>query len=177
MSPLQALANYLDRQKRDLSGWVSNPYAQLERNVANWTTPREGVISKGGLSRGGSRIFSLRDSNNKPHVTIETSPVPDHSWSSIVQIKGKQNKKPVDQYIPYVQDFIKSGKWEDIGDYSNTNLIRKTALTPEEQTLFPDQHHFTLDEVKALRQGKEWKPIDNDPELGLEYHPDWLADD
>ncbi len=129
------------------------------------------------VANGGSRIFSLRDSNNKPHVTIETSPVPDHSWSSIVQIKGKRNTKPVDKYIPYVQDFVKSGKWDDIGDYSNTDLIRKSALTPEEQTLFPDQNHFTLDEVKALRQGKDWKPIDNDPELGLEYHPDWLADD
>ena len=51
MSPLQALANYLDAQKRDLKGWVTDPRAQLERNVANWTAPREGVISKGGLSR------------------------------------------------------------------------------------------------------------------------------
>ena len=51
MGILSDIANYLDRQKRDLSGWVHDPSAQLERNVANWVVPREGVIRKGGLSQ------------------------------------------------------------------------------------------------------------------------------
>lgn len=44
----------------------------------------------------------------------------------ITQIKGKGNAKPADQYLPFVQDFIRSGKWSDIGDAGNT------GLTPEE---------------------------------------------
>lgn len=43
---------------------------------------------------------------------------------SIVQIKGKQNAKPVDDYIPYVRDFLKSRKWSQIGDAGNANLAQ-----------------------------------------------------
>jgi hypothetical protein len=42
----------------------------------------------------------------------------------IVQIKGKGNRKPNDEYLPYVQDFVKSGKWSDVGDLGNTGLRR-----------------------------------------------------
>ena len=34
----------------------------------------------------------------------------------IKQIKGKGNAKPHKDYIPFVQDFVKSGKWSDIDD-------------------------------------------------------------
>ena len=47
---------------------------------------------------------------------------------SITQIKGKGNAKPVDTYIPYVQDFVKSGNWSDVGDLHNTDL---TKIYPE----------------------------------------------
>jgi hypothetical protein len=49
---------------------------------------------------------------------------PEESTPRIVQIKGKQNKKPNDEYLPFVQDFVKSGKWSDVGDFHNTGLIR-----------------------------------------------------
>jgi hypothetical protein len=42
---------------------------------------------------------------------------------SIVQIKGKANKAPKEEYLPFVQDFVRSGKWSDVGDYGNTGLI------------------------------------------------------
>lgn len=42
--------------------------------------------------------------------------------SSIKQIKGKQNAKPKEDYIPYVQDFVRSGEWNDVGDLRNTGL-------------------------------------------------------
>lgn len=41
---------------------------------------------------------------------------------SITQIKGKQNRAPNEDYLPYVQDFVKSGKWSDIGDLQNTGM-------------------------------------------------------
>lgn len=40
----------------------------------------------------------------------------------IIQIKGKQNAKPKKDYIPYVQDFVKSGKWSDVGDLQNAEM-------------------------------------------------------
>jgi hypothetical protein len=42
----------------------------------------------------------------------------------IIQIKGKGNAKPKADYLPYVQDFVKGGKWSDVGDLQNTGLQR-----------------------------------------------------
>jgi len=75
---------------------------------------------------GEARIFSLRDAKGEPHVTIETRP--GDETQSIVQIKGKQNLKPKDEYLPFVQDFVRNhpegGKWGDIGDLNNAGLYR-----------------------------------------------------
>jgi PcfJ-like protein len=42
---------------------------------------------------------------------------------NIVQIKGKQNLAPKEQYLPFVQDFVKSGNWGRVGDLRNTGLV------------------------------------------------------
>ena len=41
----------------------------------------------------------------------------------ISQIKGKQNRAPNPEYLPYVQDFVRSGKWGEVGDLSNAGLV------------------------------------------------------
>ena len=41
----------------------------------------------------------------------------------INQIKGFRNKKPADEYLPFVQDFVKSGKWSRVDDLQNTGLV------------------------------------------------------
>lgn len=43
---------------------------------------------------------------------------------NIVQIKGKQNRAPKDDYLPFVQDFVKSGQWGNVGDLGNTGLVK-----------------------------------------------------
>lgn len=48
----------------------------------------------------------------------------EHDVSDILQIKGKQNRAPVAEYLPYVQDFVKSGKWGEVGDLQNTGLVK-----------------------------------------------------
>jgi hypothetical protein len=42
----------------------------------------------------------------------------------IVQIKGKQNRAPKDDYLPFVQDFVKSQQWGNVGDFGNTGLVK-----------------------------------------------------
>jgi hypothetical protein len=42
---------------------------------------------------------------------------------SIVQIKGKGNKAPKEEYLPAVQDFVRSGNFSKIGDLKNTGLV------------------------------------------------------
>jgi hypothetical protein len=44
--------------------------------------------------------------------------------SKIVQIKGFKNQAPDESVLPLIQDFVRSGKWEDVGDFENTGLIR-----------------------------------------------------
>jgi hypothetical protein len=49
---------------------------------------------------------------------------------SITQIKGKGNRAPNEEYLPYIQDFVKGGQWSDVGDLRNTGL-RDLQRTPE----------------------------------------------
>ena len=42
----------------------------------------------------------------------------------IIQIKGKQNLAPKDDYLPFVQDFVNSQKWGNVGDIENTGLVQ-----------------------------------------------------
>ena len=96
------------------------------------------------VASGKSRIYSLRDAKGQPHTTIEVTPDQSNSVRSlqantpesfqILQIKGKGNKAPNPEYLPYVQDFVKSGKWSDVGDLQNTGLVKHQSgyLTQEE---------------------------------------------
>ncbi len=74
---------------------------------------------------GRSRIFSLRDAKGKPYTTIEIAPSgnPDVA-DSIVQIKGYRNRAPEKDVLPFVQDFVRSGKWGDVGDLNNAGLVK-----------------------------------------------------
>lgn len=106
------------------------------------------------VASGATRIYSLRDAKGQPHVTIEVQKerpsgeravaarqLTPENYSArygddsdlplrIVQIKGKGNKKPKDDYIPFVQDFVKTqGQWSDVGDFANTDLIRRREPT------------------------------------------------
>ncbi len=51
----------------------------------------------------------------------------DNPVNSIIQIKGKANQKPNDEYLPFVQDFVKSGQWSDVGDLANSGLPHRLA--------------------------------------------------
>ncbi len=108
------------------------------------------------VHNGESKIYSLRDEKGMSHVTIEVEPKgavsPDgNGWASqsdnIIQIKGKQNRAPVAKYLPYVQDFVKSGKWGDVGDLGNTGLHDVARLSPAEKyvasKLYPEEKFLT----------------------------------
>lgn len=50
---------------------------------------------------------------------IQSRSVPD----AIVQIKGKANRAPNAEYLPAVQDFVRSGNFGKIGDLQNAGLV------------------------------------------------------
>jgi hypothetical protein len=54
----------------------------------------------------------------------------------ISQIKGLQNRKPNDEYMPFIQDFVRSGQWSDVKDLDNAGL--KSSKTMPERKRFQD---------------------------------------
>ena len=119
---------------------------------------------------GESKIYSLRDKKNMSHVTVEVEPktkgLSDEDFISgegsepnILQIKGKQNRAPIAEYLPYVQDFVKSGKWGEVGDLQNAGLMYgrdvfkfddfRRAAKQAGIEFKPDQL-YTIDEVNKV---------------------------
>jgi len=50
--------------------------------------------------------------------------------AEIIQIKGKANRAPKEEYLPFVQDFVRGGNWSRVGDFQNTGL-RDIDRTPK----------------------------------------------
>jgi hypothetical protein len=76
----------------------------------------------------------------------------------VVQIKGKGNAAPKEAYLPFVQDFIKSGNWSVINDVRNAGLRRYTdVFNDAEQRKIealnmsvPDHGWLTGDQIQEL---------------------------
>ena len=87
-----------------------------------------------------SIIYSLRDKNNEPHVTIEVSMHPDYGDDvelidvrGIVQIKGKGNEAPIPKYIPYVLAFIEKTGYAVYEDGENIGWKRVRIFPDDEE--------------------------------------------
>lgn len=124
------------------------------------------------VASGQSRIYSLRDKKGQPHVTIETRPMENYELEAakmkragasteeiaaffenppqeIVQIKGKANRAPNPEYLPAVQDFVRSQNWSNVGDLKNTGLVDLQQVgVPAE--LRGGQRFVTEDEYKNI---------------------------
>jgi len=59
---------------------------------------------------------------------VDEEGIPYPNDPRILQIKGKANHKPKDEYIPFVQDFVKSQQWYKVGDLDNADL---THIDPD----------------------------------------------
>lgn len=90
----------------------------------------------------------------------------------ILEIKGKNNRKPNPEYIPFVQDFIKSGNWSDIADIQNTGMratkdvFSKSELTKLKELGFKLNPVLTGEEIQTLHNAivPEGKRLKYSPE-------------
>lgn len=69
------------------------------------------------IRRGSSWIYSLRDPKSNPHVTLEFEDYgptdgndPGSSVLEVVQIQGKSDRKPIDEYITRIREWFNSLK-------------------------------------------------------------------
>lgn len=79
------------------------------------------------IASGRTKIYSLRDKAGLSHVTIEVMPSDPAAIDKadfIEQIKGKQNRAPNKEYLPYVQDFVKSKDWKGVEDLRNAQMVK-----------------------------------------------------
>jgi hypothetical protein len=72
-------------------------------------------------------------------------PIDAEKTQDIVQIKGKQNRAPKDDYLPFVQDFVKSQQWGNVGDLGNTGLVK-----------LPDGRYITPAQVEEALSSANW---------------------
>ena len=93
---------------------------------------------------------------------------------SIQQIKGKANRAPNEEYLPYVQDFVKSGKWSDVGDFHNTGFAHKAdaIFTNEDIDVLRSKGHDVPSYLTAAENSKFQNELykiqtGKDPETGL----------
>lgn len=80
----------------------------------------------------------------KQREWVRDNPAPE----DIVQIKGKQNRAPKDDYLPFVQDFVKSGQWGNVGDLGNTGLVK-----------LPDGRYITQQQLSDVVSGMADRPF------------------
>lgn len=92
--------------------------AKLRPDIIKGFTDQATGFDESGAPRKGLALQAYIEKHHPEFVEESTRP-------GIVQIKGKGNKKPADEYLPYVQDLVASGKWDpNIGDFRNTGLVR-----------------------------------------------------
>ncbi len=71
-----------------------------------------------GVKKGTTQIYSLRDENEEAHATLEVEN------NEVKQCKGKENKRPIEKYTPYIQTFVDIKKFKPDGDFIGMGLIK-----------------------------------------------------
>ena len=73
----------------------------------------------------------------------------------ITQIKGKGNAAPKEDYLPYVQDFVKSGQWSDVGDLYNTGLYSAKDVNNYMPENFTMSRNLRQQAIERARQAND----------------------
>ena len=87
---------------------------------------------------------------------------------NISQIKGFKNKKPADEYLPFVQDFVKSGDWSAVNDLKNSGLKTLDEAFPDYDMAKyfnranPDNRYISQKDIDNFT--KEWNRSEPPPE-------------
>jgi len=97
------------------------------------------------IASGSTQIFSLRDSKGMPHTTIEVVPSRSNTIKQmnegnptdfdIEQIKGRRNEAPEEEYLPFVLDFLNSGKWGKVKDIEFYGVVDLQDPSKVKETL------------------------------------------
>jgi hypothetical protein len=104
-----------------------------------------------------------------------SSSIPEfQNLENILQIKGKRNAAPAEEYLPFVQDFVRSQDWNDVRDLENSGLYKADPYElgmylPQDERLRNIAGRRTEDFIRAQQAGlfnnqkyltrREWEDI------------------
>lgn len=102
-------------------------------------------------------IYSLRDPQNKPHVTIEESPPGSHE---INQIQGKQNREPIKEYKEMIKEWFGVLGNVSLGDEDPQALIYEAInnIQYQQRGGFEESFNYYNDYGMETRfDGEDWE--------------------
>jgi hypothetical protein len=105
--------DWFAKQPEELQNKITEQALAEHNLMAGNRTPQEDRFTWG-------QAFSNAIMNNMGELPNE-----------IIQIKGKQNLRPIEKYDPYTQDFVKSGNWSNVGELGNTGLFTPQQVMGE----------------------------------------------
>lgn len=92
----------------------------------------------------------------------------------ITQIKGKQNRAPKEEYLPFIQDFVRSQRWGGVQDLRNAgfDLTANDLFDAGDMAVFKQAgvkvpQFMTRDEARAMSDKLYEIRYGNNPETGL----------
>jgi len=155
---------------RDAKG---EPHVTIETSPFRGSIPEDVTKEIKEQTRNDADIMSLIDDTNVKDRTFwdafdKRVNELQNDWRAnappeIVQIKGKQNRAPKDDYLPFVQDFVKSGQWGNVGDFGNTGLVklpdgRYITQQQAEEVLsgVHSSYRISPNEISRIGQGDSW---------------------
>jgi hypothetical protein len=133
------------RGTKERTDWFANQPEDIQNKITEEALELEKTYGKG-------LEYGSRDNWQKSFFGVIDKNMGEES-PSIVQIKGKQNRAPKEDYLPFVQDFVKGGQWSDVGDLRNTGL-RDLKKTPKVEEYLKSKNadvprYLTEDEYKG----------------------------
>lgn len=98
----------VELRRETIMNWDNISPAEKENLITDFRRNAKGGETQGEYYR-----------REKPEAWAKIKP---DDLTNIEQIKGKQNRAPNVEYLPYVQDLVKGGKWGEVQDLENTGL-------------------------------------------------------
>jgi hypothetical protein len=134
--------------------WVEVPAEDLKTEGSNMGHCVGGSDYVSGVKNGSTKILSLRDASNKPHVTIELN-----RKGSVIQVQGKENKEPITKYHIFIEQLwnhLKIEHNESTAKYiTNPELLTKLVASKKYKKYVALNPNLSVDTMKALSVDKD----------------------
>ena len=103
----------------------------------------------------GTTLYSLRDRKKQPHITVSI----DDKEGVIYQMKGKNNKKPIDKYHPYIVDLLINDDLEVPIKGFGSEYLKAEDFNPNEDL------HIDLEKKLLEKRPDIQRPIFSDDDI------------